>query len=211
MIAFDGTTTTTVQWAAGGLTASLLRALGTGHLDAVCSFVDRVRDAVDSDTGVFDGQRIREHFHHEAHAWLLAEYRLRLMSRLDDPFQHDRVLATLWATNGALRPALSDALLLRTAIGASEAAIGQLTAARPTEVAGQLRQAIRRVRAFGLEIKAPPPLGLDGRFRVALGRIDRLLARAGASQPASPATSCLCDLSALMRARMPRLPRRRAG
>lgn len=211
MIALDGSTVTTVHWAAGAVTASLLRALGTGHLDSICAFVDRVRDSIGTEGDVLDSQTLRERFHHEAYTWLLTEYRLRLLSRLDDPFHHDRILTTLWATNGALRPALSDALLLRTAIGASPATVAQLLGARESDVAARLRQAFRRVRAFGLEIKPPSQFGLDGRFRIALTRIEGLLSRARITQLNSPAARCLFDLQNLVRSRLPKAPRRRAS
>lgn len=213
MIAFEGTAMTTVHWAAGAVTASLLRTLGTGHLDAIAAFVDRIREAIAAEGTMVDGQALRERFHHEAHTWLLTEYRLRLLSRLDDPLHSDRILTALWATNGALRPPLSDALLLRTVVGASETTIAQVTGARPTEVSARLRQAARRVRAFGLEIQPPSGFGLEGRYHTALSRIEGILDRARLTGFASPVTRCLIDLQMLIRSRLPRLgtARRRAS
>ena len=201
----DGVNQATLHWAAGGVSASLLRALGTGQLAPITQFVDGVRDAITRERDLIDTQQIRERFHHEAFGWLLADYHLRLLSSLDDPHHHDRVMTVLWATSGALRPTMSDALLLRTAIGASVETVSQVTSTRPHEVATRLRQAARRINAFALEIKPPSSFASETRFRAAMGRLESLIDRARSRTGVTgAATRCLSDLLALVRARLDR-------
>jgi hypothetical protein len=207
VLAVDAPFETKVQWVAGGATASLLRVLGTLQLDAIVRFVDQVRATIIAEGRLADFSQLREWFHHEAHAWLMTEYRLRLLSSLDDPHHHDRVFTVLWATNGALRPTLSDALLLRTSAGASAITIAALHAATPEDVAARLRRAGRRVNAFGLEIQPPASFGAEARFRTAIVRLESLIDRARRIGGLNaPTTRCLIDLLGLVRTRLPKVP-----
>lgn len=201
----EGANQATLHWAAGGVSASLLRALGTGQLASITRFVDGVRDAITRERELVDPNQIRERFLHEAFGWLLADYHLRLLSSLDDPHNHDRIMTVLWATSGALRPSMSDPLLLRTAIGASVETISQVTSTRPDEVVARLRQAGRRINAFALEIKPPSIFGSETRFRAAMGRLESLIDRSRRNTGVTAAaTRCLSDLLALVRARLDR-------
>ena len=159
------------------LSVGLLRTLGGGHLGQIVTFADYVRDQVRSGPVLTTEQSVRANVFHHANRWLAGHDHLGIDSPLEDSTTEDFLVALLWSTHGALPPRVSDAVVLRSLLSVSAGESAQILGIPPIAVDPLVQRAVRRTRAFGLDVRRPGPQELRRGILTATQRLRGLASR----------------------------------
>ncbi len=159
------------------LSVTLLRTIGGAHLSQIVSFADYVRDQVRSGPAPANEDAVRAVALSHANQWLASHNHLRIDSPLDQAATEDFLVALLWSTHGALPPRVSDAVVLRTLLSVSAGESGQILGIPAQAVDPLVQRAVRRTRAFGLDVRRPGPQEFRRGVLTATQRLRGLAAR----------------------------------
>ena len=172
------------------LAVTLLRTLGAAHLDRIVRLADHVRDRVLAGPIPETEQTARGAVLYHANRWLAQHGPVRFASPLEAANPDDLLVALLWTTHGALPPQVSDAVILRSLLSVPLDESADILGIPTVAVDPLVQRAIRRSRAFGLDVRRPGPQELRRgvltaclRLRGLAGRITR--SAVGRAQPSN--------------------------
>ncbi len=163
------------------LTVGLLRTLGGAHLDRIVTLADHVRDQVLAGPIPETEPAVRIEVLHHANRWLAEHGPVRFVSPLEATTPDDVLVALLWSTHGALPPRVSDAVILRSLLAVSAGESAKILGVPEAAVDPLVQRAVRRARAFGLDVRRPGPQELRRGLMTANRRLRSLASRIGRS------------------------------
>ncbi len=184
------------------LSVALLRTLGGAHLRQIISFADYIRDQVRSGPVPANERAVRTETLYHANQWLANHDHLRIDSPLDQSATEDFLVALLWSTHGALPPRVSDAVVLRSLLAVSADESGRVLGIPSQAVDPLVQRAVRRTRAFGLDVRRPGPQELRRGVLTATQRLRGLatrITRSAVEQSAPFATVLIEEWVALIK------------
>ncbi len=162
------------------LAVGLLRSLGASHLDRIVTLADHVRDQVLSGPRPENETDLRLEILRHADRWLGEHGPIPFASALEAT-SDDLLVALLWSTHGALPPRVSDAVILRSLLAVPLTESARILGVSPLEVNPLVNRAIRRAKAFGLDIRQPGPQEFRRGIMTANLRLRGLASRIGRS------------------------------
>ncbi len=138
------------------LAVGLLRSLGAAHLDQIVTLADHVRDRMLSGPRPETELALRLEILRHADRWLTEHGPVRFASPLEAT-PDDLLVALLWSTHGALPPRVSDAVILRSLLAVPVGESAQILGIPALAVDPLVQRAVRRAKAFGLDLRRPGP------------------------------------------------------
>ncbi|MSR01358.1 MAG: hypothetical protein EXR94_01270 [Gemmatimonadetes bacterium] len=138
------------------LAVGLLRSLGAAHLNRIVTLADHVREQMLSGPRPDNEPALRLEVLRHADQWLAEHGPVRFASPLEAT-PDDLLEALLWSTHGALPPRVSNAVILRSLLAVPVTESAQILGIPALDVNPLVHRAVRRAKAFGLDVRRPGP------------------------------------------------------